>query len=76
MMLLSIGGVTCFLLHLGWLGKAVVQELARLFTAYREGDALECIAIKAAMVMCSLLLQRPHRANFFWNHFQLRIFLQ
>ena len=51
-----------FLVPFGKVGKAFVQELARLFTAYGEGGALECIAIKAAMVMCSLLLQRPHRS--------------
>ena len=44
-----------FLVPFGKVGKAFVQELARLFTAYGEGGALECIAIKAAMVMCSLL---------------------
>ena len=36
-------------------GQSLVQELAKLFTAYKEGGALECITIKAAMVMCSLL---------------------
>ena len=51
-----------FLVPFGIVGKAFVQELARLFTAYGEGGALECIAIKAAMVMCSLLLQKPHRS--------------
>ena len=51
-----------FLVPFGMVGKAFVQELARLFTAYGEGGALECIAIKAAMVMCSLLLQKPHRS--------------
>ena len=51
-----------FLAPFGRVGKAFVQELARLFSAYVEGGALECIAIKAAMVMCSLLLQRPHRS--------------
>ena len=49
-----------FLAPFGKVGKAFVQELARLFTAYGEGGALECVAIKAAMVMCSLLLQRPY----------------
>ena len=48
-----------FLGPFGKVSKDFVQELARLFTAYGEGGALECIAIKAVMVMCSLLLQRP-----------------
>ena len=51
-----------FLAPFGKVGKAFVQELARLFTVYGEGGPLECITIKAAMVMCSLLLQRPHRS--------------
>ena len=51
-----------FLVPFGKVGRAFVQELARLFTAYGEGDPMECIATKAAMVMCSLLLQRPHRS--------------
>ena len=51
-----------FLVPFGMVGKAFVQELARLFTAYGEGGTLECIAIKAAMVMCSLLLQKPHQS--------------
>ena len=50
------------LVPFGKVGRAFVQELARLFTAYGEGGAMEYIAIKAAMVMCSLLLQRPHRS--------------
>ena len=51
-----------FLVPFGKVGKAFVQELARLFTADGEGGALECIAIKAVIIMCSLLLQRPHRS--------------
>ena len=44
-------------------GKAVkrfTSELARLFCAYGEGSGLEPIALKAAMVMPALLLQKPH----------------
>ena len=44
------------LVPFGKVGGVFVQELARLFTAYGEDGAMECIAIKAAMVMCSLLL--------------------
>ena len=37
-----------------------MQELAAVFCSYGEGSALECIALKAAMLLCTLLLQRPH----------------
>ncbi len=43
----------------GKAGKEFVLELARLFRAYAEGSALESIALKAAMVMPQLLLQKP-----------------
>ena len=41
-------------------GRLFVQELTRLFTAYGESSALEHISLKAAMVMPTLLLQKPH----------------
>ena len=37
-----------------------VQELSRLFCSYGENTALECIALKAAMLCWTLLLQKPH----------------
>lgn len=40
-------------------GKAFVSELARLFRSYAEATALEQVALKAAMVMPHLLLQKP-----------------
>ena len=40
-------------------GKAFVRELSRMFNAYAEGSALECVAMKAAMTMPALLLQKP-----------------
>ena len=46
-----------FLVPQGKIGKEFVQELARLISAYGEGSALESIAIKAAMILCTLLLQ-------------------
>jgi len=51
-----------FLVPQGKVGKEFVQELVRLITAYGEGSALECIAIKAAMIQCTLLLQRSYRS--------------
>ena len=41
-------------------GRAFVAEQARLFHAYAVGSALESIALKAAMIMPVLLLQRPY----------------
>ena len=41
-------------------GRAFVAEQARLFRAYAVGSALECVALKAALIMPVLLLQRPH----------------
>ena len=44
----------------GRVGGDFVQELAKLFHSYGEAGALEAIALKAAMLMCALLLQKPH----------------
>ena len=44
-------------------GKAFVDEVARLFKCYAECDALELIALKACMVMQTLLLQKPRRQS-------------
>ena len=44
----------------GEAGKKFVTELARLFQAFADRSALEQIAIKAAMIMPALLLQKPH----------------
>ena len=51
-----------FLVPFGKVGKVFVKELAKMFTAYGEDGAMECVALRAAMVMCSLLLQKPHRS--------------
>ena len=44
----------------GKAGTAFVRELSRMFRAYADGSALEGIAMRAAMVMPALLLQKPH----------------
>ena len=44
-------------------GRAFVMELARLFQAYADSSSLECIAMKATIVMQILLLQKPSRAS-------------
>ena len=43
----------------GKAGKAFVLELAHLFRSYASATALESVALKAAMVMPQLLLQKP-----------------
>ena len=37
-----------------------MRELSRLFRAFADSLAMECVALKAAMVLPALLLQRPH----------------
>ena len=44
----------------GKVGKEFIFELSRLIRAYAEHSALEVIAVKAAMVLPMLLLQKPH----------------
>ena len=49
-----------FLPPSGKIGHQFTQDFVRLFRAYGEGTALESIALKAAMIAPSLLLQKPH----------------
>ena len=49
-----------FLVPSGKAGKAFVRELARLYQAYADASALECIALKACSIIQCLLLQKPH----------------
>jgi len=49
-----------FLVPSGAVGKEFITELARLIQSYAEASTLESIAIRAAMVMQTLLLQKPH----------------
>ena len=44
----------------GKAGKTFVRELSRLFRAFADRSALESVAMKAAMVMPALLLQKPN----------------
>ena len=48
-----------FLLPSGSHGKDFVAEQARLFDAFGNATTLECVALKAALVMPALLLQKP-----------------
>ena len=47
----------------GRAGKAFVTELSRLWQAYGSASAMECIALRAASLMCMLLLQKPHEKS-------------
>ena len=44
----------------GKAGSAFTGELARLFRAYGESSAMELVSLNAAMVLPSLMLQKPH----------------
>ena len=44
-------------------GKAFVQEMASLFQSYADASARERIALKAAMVIPALILQKPFRSS-------------
>ena len=52
-----------FSVPFGRMGKTFVDELTRLFQAFGERSALEPIALKAAMVLPALVLQRPHSSS-------------
>ena len=56
------------------MGKAdthFVQELARLFQSFADCSALEEVAMKAAMLMPILLLQKPHFKS--WSRDDARV---
>ena len=44
----------------GRAGKSFTRELTRMFQAFADGSALENIAMKTAMIMPALLLQKTH----------------
>ena len=58
-----------FLIPSGKAGKAFVRELARLYQAYADASALECIALKACSVLQCLLLQKLHAKSKFKDYF-------
>ena len=59
-----------FSLPSGQCGKAFIKECTRLLLEYAEGSSLECVAIKALMVMPSLLLQKPFKKSKAKDHKQ------
>ena len=67
-----------FVVPFGKVGKEFVLELSCLFRSYGEKTSLECIALKTAMLFCTLLLQKPHRtasSRDFINCLQCRLLL-
>ena len=64
MLRLSTGGETSLPFH--W--ETLVSELVHLFKAYAERTTLEAIALTAAMVIPSLLLQKPHCSSKTHDH--------
>ena len=59
-----------FMLPSGGVGKKFVRELTSLFLAYAQGSAMESVAIEAAMVASTLLLQKPHSKSKSCDHVQ------
>jgi len=57
-----------FMVPFGKAGTDFVTELSKLFQNYGTAPAMECIALKAAMVIPSLLLQRPHQNSKSHDH--------
>ena len=49
-----------FMLPSGREGQAFICELAKMFRFYGESSPLESIALKCAMILPSLILQKPH----------------
>ena len=54
----------------GKAGKAFVTEIAHLLCAYGEARALEAIALKTAMILPALLLQKPSASSKAKDHTQ------
>ena len=52
-----------FLLPSGASGKSFIVETSRLLQAFADGSALQCIALKASLVMQTLLLQKPSQKS-------------
>ena len=47
----------------GKVGKSFIQEMANLFQAYGKNSSLECIALKACLLIQVLLLQKPLKTS-------------
>ena len=53
----------CFSVPTGKAGREFVSELARLYQAFGSASALESVALKAAIVLPILLLQKPSKSS-------------
>ena len=53
----------CFTVPLGKAGREFVAELSRLYLVFASASALESIALKTALILPILLLQKPQRAS-------------
>ena len=52
------------------IGSSFVTALADQTHSYSEASTMELVALKAAMVMPVLLLQKPHAQSRTWDHVQ------
>ena len=52
-----------FKIPTGSSGQSFTKELSRLYLAFAEGSALESIALQAAIIFPSLMLQKPHHCS-------------
>ncbi len=57
-----------FKLPYGKAGKSFTSELARLYSAFASGSALESIALKATVVLPILMLQKPSAKSKLKDH--------
>ena len=55
--------INSFKVPTGKVGKELVHELSRLFSAFASASSMESIALRAAIVLPILLLQKPHRKS-------------
>ena len=53
----------CFKIPSGNAGKSLVDELSRLYSAFADASAMECVALRATVVLPILVLQQPHRRS-------------
>ena len=53
----------CFKIPLGNAGRSLVDELSRLYSAFADASALECVALRATVVLPILVLQQFHRRS-------------
>ena len=55
--------INSFKVPTGKTGKEFTNELSRLFLAFASASSMETVALRAAIVLPILLLQKPHRRS-------------